>query len=139
MTKIQRGVATRDNSEIGQMFAPRAYSEVELTQFHNKIQRFWDAPREVNEVVMGRKIEGVAQKFRHEDLHVAFGAAIKVQHGTTHRYLYNQERYEVFTNLWRQYEDWRRKQDWIADQRALELARTAPEASLGTETGEVPF
>src|SRR3990167_4654186 len=102
----------------------RIYSNMELQDFHNKIQRFWDEPREVNEIVFGRKVEGKAQKFRHEDLHVAYGAAVKVKHGLTHVYLYN-DRYGAFCNLWSQYESWRQKQDWIENKQNEELEKVA--------------
>ena len=91
----------------------RTYSDHELQDFHTKIQRFWDEPREVRGEAFGRKLEGTAQKFRHEDLHVAYGAARKVQHGKQFIYQYNSERYAQFNNLWSQYESWRQKQDWI--------------------------
>src|SRR3990167_11002675 len=102
-----------DVAKIDDGFGPRVYLDHELRDFHNKIQKFWDEPREVNEIVFGRKVEGKAQKFRHEDLHVAYGAARKVQHGKVYVYQYNSERYGQFNNLWKQYEDWQQKQDWI--------------------------
>ncbi len=128
MSKIQR-----DKDEITALFNARTYTEAELHDFHRKIQRFWDAPREVNAIAFGRKIEGQAQKFRYEDLHVAFGAATKVAHGKLFKYLYSPERLAVFDNLWGQYESWRRKQDWIAEKQAQDHARMAE------ETSSVPF
>lgn len=109
------------------IFAPRTYLDHELRDFHNKIQRFWDEPREVNAVVFGKKVEGKAQKFRHEDLHVAYGAARKVPHGKHFVYQYNHERYEQFNNLWSQYESWRQKQDWIENKNIEELGKVAEE------------
>ena len=63
-------------------------------------------------------------------LHVAFGAATKVAHGKTFKYLYNSERYETFVNLWGQYADWRRKQDWIAGKNAEGYAKIASESQI---------
>lgn len=100
----------------------RVYSDYELKDFHQKIQRFWDAPREV---VLPKGMSGTAQKFRHEDLHVAYGAARKVPHGKTFVYQYNSERYEQFCNLWNQYESWKQKQDWIENKRTEELEKVA--------------
>ncbi len=133
--------------EIAAKFNPRTYSDHELERFHTKIQRFQEPAREISDTEIGGRVfkGGIAQKFRYEDLHVAFGAAKKVEHGRDpkgvilYKYLYVPDRYEVFNNLWRQYEDWRRKQDWIADKQAQDSARSSPEALSGSETGEVPF
>lgn len=105
----------------------RIYSDMELQDFHNKIQRFWDEPREV---VLPRGMSGTARKFRHEDLHVAFGAARKVLVGSKFVYQYNSDRYEVFNNLWSQYEEWRKRQDWIGDKRAEDLEKMASESDV---------
>ena len=97
----------------------RVYSDTELRDFHNKIQKFWDAPREVNAVAFGKKVEGVAQKFRFEDMAVAYGAARKVEQGKKPDgspvvyYLYEPIRNRQLDNIWKQYEDWQKKQDWI--------------------------
>lgn len=96
---------------------PRVYTETELQNFHIKIQKFWDPPQEVN---LQGGWSGTAQKFRHEDLHVAYGSARKVQHGKGFVYLYN-SRHKEFQNLWEQYVEWRQKQDWIETERAKEM------------------
>lgn len=108
----------------------RIYSDHEIQDFHNKIQKFWDEPREVNTVALGVAVKGNAQKFRHEDLHVAFGATRKVAHGKTFSYQYNSDRYGVFNNLWKQYEGWRQKQDWIGNKQAEELEKMANESDV---------
>lgn len=119
-------LAKYKKQEIEDFSVPqRIYSNHELQDFHKKIQKFWDEPREVRGEVFGIKLEGTAQKFRHQDLHVAYGAARKVQHGKTHVYQYNAERYEQFENLWKQYESWRQKQDWIENKQNEELEKTA--------------
>ena len=132
----KREIALRNSQALAELekITKRTYSEAELRDFHQKIQRFWDEPREINAVVFGRKIDGQAQKFRHEDLHVAYGAARKVQHGTVFVYQYNSERYAQFNNLWSQYEDWRKKQDWIEGKRGEELDKLAEQSSE-----QVPF
>ena len=105
----------------------RIYSDHELKDFHNKIQKFWvGEPRELNSVAFGVKIEGLAQKFDHEELAVAFGAAIKVKHGKGYVYLHN-ERSKVLQNLWKQYEGWRQKQDWIGEKNVERLEVMAEE------------
>lgn len=100
----------------------RVYSDSELSSFQNKIQRFWETPRTLED---GQ----IAQKFNHEELHVAFGACVKVKHGTVEKdgvqvqnfvYLYN-DRYREFTELWKQYVDYRRRLDRGAEQRDLQL------------------
>lgn len=105
----------------------RIYSDSELQDFHNKIQKFWDAPREVE---LEGGMSGTAKKFRHQDLHVAFGAARKVQQGNKSRYLYDSERFNQFNNLWDQYEDYMKKQDWIENKRVEELEKVATEVSF---------
>jgi hypothetical protein len=90
----------------------RVYSEVELQDFHNKVQRFW---REPKEVVLSNGLSGTAQKFDHEELAVAFGAARRVAHGVSHVYQYNSERNEKLQVLWGQYVEWRKKKDWIVN------------------------
>lgn len=89
---------------------PRIYTDLEIQDFHHKIQRFWDEPREVS---LPGGMSGTARKFRHQDLAVAYGAARKVEQGEHSHYLYNSERSMQFNNLWKQYEDWMQKQDWI--------------------------
>lgn len=136
MPKIERGVAIRNRDELAESFQARKYNDHELENFHNKIQRFWDEPREV--VVPGWDGPQIARKFRHEDLHVAFGAAKKVEHGVNsdkqqvYKYMYNSDRYTSFANLWRQYEDWQRKKDWI-------YAQNTPTLTKMSEEAEVPF
>lgn len=129
MGKIKREYVGRtDLVDPAGIFNPRVYTESELKDFHNKIQKFWDEPRELNGVsVAGMTVSGTAQKFRHEDLHVAYGAARKVQHGKTFVYQYNSERYAQFNNLWSQYEEWRKKQDWIENKNLEALEKTAEE------------
>lgn len=116
MTKIER---YREQS-IEDFSKPiRVYSDSELRDFHDKIQKFWEEPREVD---LPGGMGGTAQRFAHQRLHVALGAAKEVKHGNTTVHLYNDRYKDVFVNLWSQYEDWKRKQDWIADKRAEELA-----------------
>lgn len=107
----------------------RVYNDHELQDFHNKIQRFWEEPREVSETVFGKKIDGIAQRFAHQSLHVAFGAAIRVKHGKGYVYLYN-SRYATFQSLWRQYEEYRKKQDWISEKKSEELEMVAQESVI---------
>lgn len=121
-------VGRTDLVDPNNLFTPKVYADHELKDFHTKIQRFWDEPREVS---LPNGMSGTAQKFRHQDLHVSFGAARKVEHGKKHIYQYDGERYEVFNNLWKQYEDWQRKQDWI-DNKNLE-------ALVQQEANGVPF
>ena len=111
---------------IDEMFEARKYSDYELQDFHNKVQKFWSEPREVE---LKDGMFGIAQKFNHPELHVAFGAAIKVKHGLGCVYLYN-ERYKDFVNLWGQYESWRGKQDWIAGKNAEGYAQIASESQV---------
>ena len=106
----------------------RVYTDEEIRDFHSKIQIFWDGSREV---FLDKGMGGLAQKFRHEVLHVAYGAARRVEQGKKEdgspvfHYLYNPERYEEFENLWTQYEVWRKKQDWIKDKQMEGYEQTA--------------
>ena len=101
----------------------RDYTDTELREFHTNIQKFWGEPRTVTVRVLG---SGVAQKFDHEALAVAYGAARKVDSGSGRfHYLYGAERYRQLNNIWNQYEAWRKKQDWIADKNAEESAKSA--------------
>ena len=108
----------------------RIYTHVELQDFHNKIQRFWDEPREV---VLDKGMSGTARRFRYEELHVAYGAARKVEQGKkvdgspVYYYLYNSERNRQFNNIWNQYESWRQKQDWIENRENVQLEKIAEE------------
>lgn len=96
----------------------RNYSDIELQDFHKKIQKFWDEPRPVE--------DGLAQKFRFDDLAVAFGAMKKVP-GSFGKYHYVafSERYEELLNVWKQYESFRRKKDWVEEKRSEEMVKTA--------------
>lgn len=100
----------------------RVYTDTEIRDFHQKIQRFWGEPRQVEVSKVG---PGTAQKFDHEALAVAYGAANKVQHGLKFVYLYNSERYRQFANLWNSYEAWRKKQDWIENKRGEDMEKIA--------------
>lgn len=102
----------------------RLYSDQELQDFHNKIQKFWDTPRQV---ILAEGMSGPAQKFRYEDLIVSYGAARKIKHGRTFVYQYNSERYNEFSNLWNQYEEWQKKQDWIESKQNEGLEKMAEE------------
>lgn len=110
--------------EVEQVFEPRHYYDHELADFHKKIQKFWNEPREV---ILPNGLSGTARKFRWDDMAVAYGAARKVQHGTRHVYQYNSERYAELNNLWTQYQDWLRKQDWIEGKLEEHLEATASE------------
>ena len=105
---------------------PRDYSDTELADFHSKIQRFWGEPRQVE---LSNGLSGTAQKFNHQDLHVAYGSATKVKHGLSYVYLYN-DRSKDFDNLWKQYEEWRKKQDWIDNKRSEGLEEMAKEVAF---------
>lgn len=106
----------------------RKYTDIELNDFHNKIQRFWGEPREVN---LPNGFSGTARGFNHEELAVAFGAARKVQQGSKpdgslhFYYLYNPDRYRVLLNLWKQYESWLQKKDWIENKENAQLEQIA--------------
>lgn len=108
---------------LEEMFEPRVYQPNELRDFHQKIQKFWGEPREVR---LDDGMSGTAQKFNHQELAVAFGAARKVKHGIGYVYLYN-DRNKDLVNLWNQYEDWRKKQDWVEDKKTEELEQIANE------------
>ncbi len=134
----------RKIDELAARFQPRVYSEPELMDFHRKIQRFYDEPYVIDKP--GTPVDGkVARKFRHEDLHVAFGAARKVEKGKRedntiiYSYLYNPERFDVFNNLWQQYVDYQNKQAWIEHQQAKDRARMAQEHVSEVEMDNVPF
>jgi hypothetical protein len=104
---------------LAEMFSAKEYTESQLADFHTKIQRFWETPRTLAD---GQ----IAQKFNHQELHTAFGACKKVQHGAGYVYLYN-ERHKVLTNLWKQYEEWRKKQDWIGGKEVERLSGISEE------------
>jgi len=120
-------ITHRVDPAIKEFDAPRIYTDTELRDFHQKIQKFWDEPREVNGEAFGKRINGVARRFRHYDLHVAYGAAKKVRHGQHDVYLYIPDRYHQFENLWQQYEDWRKKQEWIENKNLEALDNIAEE------------
>ena len=103
----------------------RAYTDTELSDFHKKIQRFWDPER---------KLENgeIAQKFRYQDLAVAYGALRPEMVGKHIYYSSTPERYLKLNVLWNQYGEWRRKLDWIGLKRAEESAVKA-------EVDKIPF
>lgn len=118
----QRELAKYKDQDLEDFSKPvRVYSDHELRDFHQKIQKFWDEPREV---ILEGGLSGTAQKFRHQDLHIAYGAAKKVLHRNKPVYLYN-DRHKDFCVLWGQYEDWRKKQDWIAEKQTENLTSLA--------------
>lgn len=102
-----------------ELFAPRQYADYELKDFHEKIQRYWDAPRRLENGT-------TAQKFRWNDMAVAFGALRKVSGSNSgFHYLAHPDRYDILANLWKQYENWRGKQDWVEGKKTEVLSETA--------------
>jgi hypothetical protein len=102
-----------------EIFEPRQYSNAELQNFHDKIQRFWSG-----------------NKFLHEELHVAYGIAWKEERGKKADgtpacyYFYNHDGYEQFADLWRQYERWKFNQQYVeASVPAIAVALEAVSAS----------
>lgn len=108
---------------------PRPYSESELLDFHQKIQRFWGEPRTLSQEVYGGKI---AQRFNWEEMAMAYGACRKVQHGLKYIYLYNQDgkRDRELNNLWKQYLDYLRRKDYGEQKRLEELDKVAEEMAF---------
>jgi hypothetical protein len=104
-------------AEVENFETNRIYTARELEDFHNNIQRFW-----------------IGDKFLNEELHVAYGAAIKRDAGRRpdgtriFYYTYNSERYEQFRNLWKQYERWRVNREYQKEEKAT--AEPAPVSSL---------
>jgi hypothetical protein len=110
----------------------RVYSSQELERFHSLIQKFYES-----KTIQNPNAEDFGQTYlvlNHQKLHVAYGACRPVEHGVRHDgtpmvyYFYNSERYNQFNNLWKQYEEHRRKLDWIADkenERLQEMAQVA--------------
>lgn len=112
-------MAIREEKKIDDFPSERTYSDSELRDFHEKIQRFWEEPRTLED-------GSIAQRFAHQRLHVAFGAAREVKVGSGTYFLYN-ERHRAFSALWRQYEDWRRKQNWKEGREIEEFEQMASE------------
>lgn len=102
-----------------ELFEARKYSEAELKDFHQKIQRFWLEPRTLEDGT-------VAQKFDWDALAVSFGACRWVPGANGGRHLMaNSERYAALVNLWDQYRDFRSKRDWVEERKNEELEMMA--------------
>lgn len=116
----------------------RTYSDTELRDFHNKTQRFYKEKT---------RTDGSSVKILDfNELAVAFGAFSKTdagggrfyyraiakekivkknRAGETYLDTEHPTRYEQLANLWSQYEDWQRKQDWIENKNVEALQETA--------------
>ena len=128
--KLKNNMPIRDKKAEQEFEAipDRIYTHVELQDFYNKIQKYWDEPREVE---LKDGMSGIAQKFRHDDLHVAYGTARKVDSGGGRfHYLYSPERNRQFNVLWNQYESWQRKQDWIEKKESEAMSEIAEQESV---------
>lgn len=102
----------------------RLYTEEELKDFDQKIQKFWDEPRiigghEAAGSISAKGIEGKeARKFRYNALAVAYGAFVKRVEGDKTYYLVvrhdgdGPSRFEQFDNLMKQWEWWKQGLDW---------------------------
>lgn len=119
----QRSRADKEFDDFGsEPKTERVYSDNELYDFDKKIQRFYEEKTLQNPPNTGRKVEILNM----EKLHTAYGACREVEQGKDKEgnpikyYLYN-DRYPAFINLWRQYEAWRGKKDWVEGKRSEEL------------------
>lgn len=105
-----------------ELFEARKYSDVELRDFHNKIQRFWCEPRTLASGEM-------AQKFDWDALAVSFGACRWVPGAAGGKHLMaTSERYAALVNLWDQYKDFRTLQDWKLERESERLELMSLEA-----------
>jgi len=101
----------------------RVYTDTELRDFHKKIQKFYKDKT----LSTGEQIKVLDQ----EEFAVAFGAYTKTVVGKSVYYRAaggpngNTDRLVVMYKLLEQYDDWRRKQDWIDNERLKELDLTA--------------
>lgn len=102
--------AEKDWADLGG--GPRMYNDAELKDFHRKIQRF---------TVMKTPEEGEPYKILDfNELAVAFGAFSKTPGPDGVMYYRalggstgETKRYYILNNLFNQYQDWQRKQDWV--------------------------
>lgn len=101
----------------------RTYSEQELERFHNLIQKFYEP-----HTIQNPEREDFGQTYlvlNWQKLHVAYGACKALEQGVKedgtpmYYYFYN-DKYEKFNVLWKQYESYRQKQDWMASRQNLE-------------------
>ena len=107
----------------------RVYGDSELEKFHQLIQKYHEPY-----TIQNPKAEDFGQTYlilNHQKLHVAYGACRAVEQGIKPDgspmvyYFYNSERYNQFNTLWKQYEEYRKKLDWIADREAERLQEVA--------------
>lgn len=83
-----------------ELFADRVYTEVELQDFHNKIQRFY----EEKETSEGEKF----RRFNYDKFAIAFGALREHPGPMGKPYLLSTpDRYRQMVNLMNQYDRWR--------------------------------
>lgn len=123
----------KNKKEIEEDFdPPRIYSESELKDFHQKIQRFY-VPKTLS-------TGEVITKFLHNDFAVAYGAMVKNkgadsvwQYAIPNRTkvgeneMEGRKRYEQMSNLLKQHEDWKRKNEWVENKKVEELEKMANE------------
>lgn len=117
-------MAKRTNEKVpgAELFEARKYSDFELKNFHNKIQRFWLEPRTLEDGT-------VAQKFDWDALAVSFGACRWVPGAGAGKHLMaTSERYAALVNLWDQYRDFRTLQDWKLERETERLELMSLEA-----------
>ena len=102
----------------------RTYSDRELQDFHNKIQKYHEP-----KTIQNPNAEDFGQTYlilNFNKLAVAFGAYREVDGSNGAKYyLSTSERYLQLNNLWKQYEDYRRRLDWMADKEAERLEQVA--------------
>ena len=107
----------------------RTYSDRELQDFHNKIQKYHEP-----KTIQNPNAEDFGQTYlilNFNKLAVAFGAFRIVEQGTDPEgkpvkyYLSTPERYLQLNNLWKAYEDWRKKMDWVAEKEAERLEQVS--------------
>lgn len=106
----------------------RVYSDRELKDFHEKIQKF----REKKVLTTGEEINPL----NWNKMAVAFGAytVIEYQGKPYYRGAGKPDgecrRMYILDNLWKQYQDWCRRTDWLDQKKIDEYDKLAKEASL---------
>jgi len=123
INKKARTRADKEFDDFGkEPVVERVYSDKELQDFHNLIQKYHEP-----KTIQNPNAEDFGQTYlilNFNKLAVAFGAYREVDGSNGAKYyLSTSERYLQLNNLWKQYEDYRRKLDWVADREAERIGQ----------------
>lgn len=118
------------DKDVIEFDAMRVYTDAELLDFHNKIQRFYE-PKTIHDP-SSKDCGKTYQIFNYDKFGVAYGALVEREgaFGQIH-YLAvdgsHPTRYEQMWNLLDQYWSWVKKQDWIENKKLESYAKLEEE------------